>query len=163
MPGANRHASTELIHIGRMIRFLKDLYLTSFTLGYKSGIAGGWQRVNRRFGVKMDQGKGVLLVSLIELFLLKGIESCIEIRSGSRLSFDSSLGPIVVISFAIYCANYYVLIVRGHGVRFKHDFKSLERSRKVILVVGFAVLLLATIAFCIYSDSAYRRFFHIES
>jgi hypothetical protein len=53
-----------------MIRFFKELYLTMFTLGYKSGIAGGWQRTNRRFGIIMDEGKGVLLVSLIIIFIL---------------------------------------------------------------------------------------------
>lgn len=144
-----------------MVQFLKDLYLTTFTLGYKSGIAGGWQRVNHRFGIKMDQGKGVLLVTLVELFLLKGIESCIEIHTGTKFTFDSPVGVVIIISFAIYYANYYPLIIRGYGTRFEHDFNSLKRPRKIILVISFAVLLTASIAFCIYSDSAYRRFFRL--
>jgi hypothetical protein len=146
-----------------MIQFIKELYFTAFTLGYKFRTAGGWQRLNHRFGTKMDQGKGVLFVSIIELFLLKGIESHIEIYTRTRFLFDSSFGVIIIISFAFYCANYYALIVRGHGMRFERDFKDLKRSKKFILVASFAVLLLATITFCIYSDSAYRRFFHIES
>jgi len=144
-----------------MIQFLKELYLTVFALGYKSGIAGGWQRMNRRFGIIMDIGKGVLLVWLIEFFILKGIESYIEIRVGTKFSFDSSLWAKIAISFAIYYANYYVLVTRGHGIKFESEFNNLKKTRKVLLVVSFVVLLLATIALTVCSVSDYQHSFHI--
>ena len=141
-----------------MIRFLKELYLTWFTIGFRlrapQQLGGGW-------GTTIDAGKGVLLVCLIAFFILKGIESYIEIYVGTRFSFDSSQWERVAITLALYYANYYVLVTCGHGVKFEREFTHLKKSRKVLLLVSCVVLLLATIAFCIYSDSAYQRFFHI--
>lgn len=144
-----------------MIRFFKEVYLTVFALGYKAGIAGGWQRMNRKFGIIMDVGKGVLLVWLIEFFILKGIESYIEIHVGKRFSFDSSLWAKIAISFAVYYVNYYVLVTLGHGIKFEREFNNLKKSRKILLLVSFVVLLLATIALTVCSVSDYQHFFHI--
>jgi hypothetical protein len=136
-----------------------------FTLGYKAGIAGGWQRMNRRFGIIMDIGKGVFLVTIIEFFILEGIKSYVEIHLGKRLSFlDSKQWVIaIVIAYSLYLPNYYILVTLGHGIKFEREFNSLKKNRKMLLVVSFVLLLLATMAFCIYSDSAYRHFFHIYS
>ena len=146
-----------------MIRFFKELYLTIFTLGYKSGIAGGWQRMNRRFGIIMDIGKGVFLVTIIEFFILEGIKSYVEIHLGTRFSFLDSIQWVgaVVIAYALYLPNYYILVTRGHGIKFEREFNNLKKSRKILLVASFAILLLASIVFTVYSDSANRHFFHI--
>ncbi len=53
-----------------MVRFLKEICLTVFTLGYKARIAGGWGRMNPRLGIIMDTGKGVLVVWLTAFFVI---------------------------------------------------------------------------------------------
>lgn len=146
-----------------MIRFFKDVYLTIYTLGYKCNVAGGWGRINHRFGLIMDQGKGVFLVTIIEFFILVGIKSSVEVHFGTRFSFLDSAQWVsaVVVAYALYLPNYFVLIKRGHGIKFEREFNSLEKSRKILLVISFTMLLLGGIAFTVFSDSAYRHFFHI--
>jgi hypothetical protein len=75
--------------------------------------------------------------------------------------FNSSWWASAVITLAFYLPNYYVLVIRGHGITFEREFAHLDKSRKVLLLVSCAVLLLATIMLTIYSVSAYQRFFHI--
>lgn len=144
-----------------MLRFLKDLYLTVFTLGYKAGIAGNWERLNPKWGPSVDAGKGVFLIWIIAFFILMGIKDWVEICVGTKFSFDSSLWVKVAISFALYLPNYYILVIRGHGITFERKFNDIEKSRKILLVVSFAMLLLVTVAFSIYSISAYQHFFQI--
>jgi hypothetical protein len=144
-----------------MIRFLKELYLTGFTIGFRlrmpEKLGGGW-------GPIVDAGKGVGLVWLIEFFILKGIESYIEIHFGTKFYFlDSTQWTnAIVITLALYLPNYYILVARRHGIKFeREEFKNLKKSRKFFLIASFVAMLLATAAFSIYSDSAYRRFLHI--
>ena len=132
-----------------MLRFLKEVYFTAFTLGYKFSLAGGWKRINSRFGVIMDQGKGVFLVSIIIFFSLFGIKQCVEIHLGKRLSFDETLWELLAV-LAIYYVNLYILVTRGYGVRFEREFNNLTKSRKIILITACSVLMLAVTAFCLY-------------
>jgi len=110
----------------------------------------------------MDAGKGVLVVWLIGFLILGGIESYIEIHVGTRFSsFDGTLWEKAAV-LALYFANYYVLIIRGHGINFeREEFKNLKKTRKVLLILSFAVLLLATIVFTNCSRTAYKRYFHL--
>jgi hypothetical protein len=142
-----------------MIRFLKELYLTGFTLGFRARmpekLGGGW-------GPVIDAGKGVAILSLIILINLTNIRGWIEIYIGTRFSFDSSRWAQWAIALIFFYANYYVLVTRGHGIKFeREEFKSLKISRKVLLIMSFTALLLATIIFSIYSVSTYQRFFHL--
>jgi hypothetical protein len=141
-----------------MIRFLKELYLTGFTLGFRARmpekLGGGW-------GPVIDAGKGVAVLSLIGLINLTNIEYWFDICIGTRFTFDSNRWEQGAVFAAAFIANYYILVARGYGIRFEREFKNLKKSRKVLLVVSCAVLLLADIMFSIYSDSTYRRFFHI--
>jgi hypothetical protein len=139
-----------------MFQFFKELYLTWFTIGFRfrapPQLGGGW-------GPIMDAGKGVLFVCLMGFFILKGIESYIEIHVGTRFIFDSSLWERAAIILSFYLTNYYVLVIRSYGIKFERVFTHLQKSRKVLLIVTSLVLLLAIIAFCIYSDFVYRRHF----
>jgi hypothetical protein len=141
-----------------VISFFKELYLTVFTLGFRFRVperyGGGW-------GPIVDAGKGVGLVWFVEFLILKGIEAYIEIHVGRRFSFDSSQWEKVAITLALYLPNYYILVTRGHGIKFERAFTELNKSRKVNLLVSCAVLLLTTVVFSNYSDSGYRRFFHL--
>jgi hypothetical protein len=137
-----------------MFRFFKELYLTMFTVGFRlrapQRFGGGW-------GPIIDAGKGVLVVSLIAFLILKGIKSNIEILVGKKFSFDSSPWELAAV-LALYYVNYYVLITRGHGIKFEREFTHLKQSRKVLLLASCGVLLLAAIAFSDYSRFAYFRF-----
>jgi hypothetical protein len=141
-----------------VFQFLKELYLTAFTLGFRfrapKRFGGGW-------GPIVDAGKGVAGVCLIAFFILMGIESYIEIHVGTRFSFNSNPWATRIAVLVLYLVNYYVLVTCGHGIKFEHEFTHLKKSRKVLLVTSCAVLLLATIAFFDYSSSAYQRFFHL--
>jgi len=141
-----------------MVRFFKQLYLTGFTVGFRlrmpERLGGGW-------GPIIDAGKGILVVSLIAFINLTNIADWIEIHNGTRFSFDSDPWVTKAAVLALYLMNYYVLVTRGHGIKFEREFNHLEKSRKILLLVSFGVLLLATVAFSIYSISAHQRFFHI--
>ncbi|MGB7749531.1 MAG: hypothetical protein WBN75_19845 [Verrucomicrobiia bacterium] len=142
-----------------MIRFFKELYLTGFTLGFRARMpekfGGGW-------GPVIDAGKGVAVLSLIILINLTNIRGWIEIYIGTRFSFDSSRWAQWAIALIFFYANYYVLVTRGRGIKFeREEFKNLKISRKVLLIMSFTALLLATIVFSIYSVSTYQRFFHL--
>jgi hypothetical protein len=136
-----------------MIRFLKEIYLTWFTVGFRLRSGRGW-------GPIMDAGKGVFIIAIIMFFILAGIEGYIEIFVGTKILF-SSRWAFIAAGLAVYYANYYVLITRGHGLRFEREFDNLKKSRKVLLQVSCAVLLIMTIVFINFSLSAYHRFFHI--
>ncbi|MGP8201461.1 MAG: hypothetical protein ACLQU4_18375 [Limisphaerales bacterium] len=142
-----------------MIRLFKELYLTGFTIGFRlrmpERLGGGW-------GPIIDAGKGVALLSIIALINLTNIMDWIEVYGGTKFSFDSSRWAQCAIALVFYFANYYILVTCGHGIKFeREEFKNLKKSRKVLLIVSFAVLLLITIVFSIYSTSAYQHFFHI--
>jgi hypothetical protein len=137
-----------------MIRFLKELYLTWFTVGFRFRSGRGW-------GPIMDAGKGVFFVAILMFLILAGIEWRIEIFVGKKLLFDSGRWVFIAVGLAVYYVNYYVLITRGHGIRFEREFDNLKKSRKVLLQVSCAVLLLAIITFFSCSVSAYHRFFHV--
>jgi hypothetical protein len=117
-------------------------------------LGGGW-------GPIMDAGKGVFIVAIIMFLILAGIESYIEIFVGTGLLLNSGRWVFIAAGLAVYYVNYYVLITRGHGIRFEREFNGLPKSRKILLVVSCAVLLAATIVFIHYSVSAHQRFFHI--
>jgi len=141
-----------------MIQFIKELYLTAFLIGFRIRVP---QRFRGGLAPSIDVGKGVLVASLIMFFILKGIEGYIEILVGTIFSFDSEHWEMAVITLALYLPNYYVLVTRGYGVTFDREFTAFKRSKKVILVASCVGLMLASVVFCGYSDSAYRHYFHI--
>jgi hypothetical protein len=140
-----------------MIRFLKELYFTSFTILYK--IPGGTP--------SSKSGTSVTAVAVIEGLLLAGIFSWIDIFIGKRFLLSDYNSHIsfklvtLILFFALYFANYRVLVTRGYGIKFEREFIHLKKSRKVLLLSSCVVLLLATIAFFIYSRLAYQSFFHL--
>ncbi len=140
-----------------MIRFLKELYLTGFTLGFRFRIAGGWGRWVPSLGPIMDAGKGVFFVWVIMFLILEGIKSYIEIHVGTQVNSPWEFAAVM----ALYFANHYILVTRGHGIKFEREFDNLEKNRKNLLLASCGVMGLATIAFSIYLGFAYQRFFHL--
>jgi hypothetical protein len=136
-----------------MFRFFKELYLAGFTLGFRVS-GSSWSPA-------MNASKGVGGVSVIEIVILMGIAAWIEIHLGSKVFFTAGKWAVRIACLAIYLINYYVLVTRGHGITFGSEFNHLKKSRKNLLLASCGIMVLATIAFMIFSVSAYHRFFHI--
>jgi heme A synthase len=84
---------------------------------------------------------------IIALLILNGVQLYIEISVGRRFSSDSNFWVNMAVVLVVYLANYYVLVIRGYGIKFESEFSNLEKSRKVLLLVSCSVLLLATTTF----------------
>jgi hypothetical protein len=140
-----------------MIQFIKEIYFTGFAIIFNSSHASG-----RTSGA-------ITAITVIEWLILAGIASWIDISIGTRffLSSTNSLFlsklMIAVLFSALFFANYRVLVVCGHGIKFAHEFRSLKKGRKVLLITGFCSLTLFTLIFFVGARMAYRHVFHIES
>lgn len=136
-----------------MFRFFKEVYLTGFTLGFRSGGSSWTYRINA--------SKGAVGVALVEWVILIGVEAWIEILIGVRSHLDYFRWAVMIALFTLWFANYYVLVIRGHGTKFEREFSDLDKSRKTLLIIGFVAVLVAAIAFFYLSVSTYHHFFHI--
>lgn len=141
----------------QLMRLIKELYLTGFAIIFNSSRASG-----RTSGA-------VTVIAVIEWLILTGAASWVDISLGTRFllsdansRFSSKL-IMVALFFALYFANYRVLVTHGHGVRFAHEFGSLKKARKILLVIGFSGIVLFTIFFFVGSRLEYRHFFNIDS
>jgi hypothetical protein len=131
-----------------MIQFFKELYLTAFTLLYR--IPGG-----NTYGKTTGS---VTIITLMEWGIIVGIASWIDIIVGIKTLLSFSTLSLAICFFALYFVNYRVLVTRGHGIKFEHEFGNLGKSRRILLVATCAVLLFAIISFAVYSTLAHRRF-----
>jgi|GEM_PF-2969037 len=140
-----------------MFRFLKEIYLTGFTIVFK---------LSRAKKITYRAGGAVTIITLIESFNLLNISSWIDIFAGKQLVPRFSEPEAILAFLVLGYLNLYFLITCGftfaHGIKFEREFDHLAKFRKILLVTSCVVLLLATIAFSIYSTSAYHRFFHIK-
>ena len=119
-------------------------------------LGGGW-------GHDVDAEKGAIFFSLVLLINLTNIKDWVEIYFGARCFYDFDRWPLWVVGVAVMFANYYLLVKRSHGIKFEREFTHLKNTRKALLLTSCALLLLATIIFSFYSDSAYRHFFHMPA
>ena len=133
-----------------MIRFLKEIYLTAFVLINKLPTRKG-----NEFG---RMGGAIAAIALIEWLNLFSISSCIDMFVGKPLFAGFSKTEVSLTFFVLFFINVYVLYIRGHGIKFEHEFDHMKKSRKILLVTSCVVVLLATIVFSIYSTSACRHF-----
>lgn len=125
-----------------MIRFFKELYLTGFTLSFRfrmpERFGGGWEPT-------VDAVKGVTGVAAIEIVIFTMIMMWIEIYFGAR--FFSNAGKLIFVLsiMPIYFVNYYALLTRGHGIKFKREHDTLEKSRRLLLRSGISFMYLASV------------------
>lgn len=144
-----------------MIRFLKELYLAEFTAFFKAWSNSRWSS-SWKPSLSLKAGIGVAGVSLLIALTLIGISMWIEIIMGKRVIVPHiSKLTVWIASLVVYLANYYALVIRGHGIRFEREFNNLEKSKQIFWRVGCWVMELATLIFFIYSGYAYQHFFHI--
>ena len=140
-----------------MIRIVKEIYLTGFTIVFK---------LSRAPTIAGRAGGAIGIIALIESFNLMNIALWIDIFAGKQIVPRLS-GPEFLIAFlALIFVNNYVLNICGfsfrHGLKFEREFGTLNKTRRILLVTSCVVVALASIVFTIYSISAYHRFFHIK-
>jgi len=80
---------------------------------------------------------------------------------GKRCFLNFPIPVVIILFFALAFANFNILVMRGHGIKFEREFDKLGKTRKILLVTSCAVLLLATIVFFIHTISAYKHHFHL--
>jgi hypothetical protein len=131
-----------------MIRFFNEVYLTGFTILF---------RISRAKKITYKAGGAVAAIMMIQWLILIEIPGYVAMYYGKKMP-DLSKPEILVITFAIYLVNLYVLYIRGYGIRFEREFDSLEKPKRILLRASCAVLLLASIALYILSTIAYRRY-----
>jgi len=136
-----------------MIRFFKELYLAEFTFFYRAS--------NKSWSHGYNSGKGAAGVSLVLFLILMGISLWIEIFTRSQFLPVLDRWETWIVSLAFIVVNYYVLAIRGHGIRFEREFDNLKKSKQTFLQVSCFVLSLASAAFFICSLFVYQHFFHI--
>ncbi len=85
----------------------------------------------------------------------------IAILIKNRFFLEFNRWEVGIAVFAIYCVNYYVLVIRGHGISFERQFNHLKKSKQTFLQVSYLVINLISVALFIYTVYAYQHFFHI--
>ena len=137
-----------------MISFLKELYLSEFTSFYRAS-KSSWSH-------HYNAGKGVAGVSLFTFLIFAGIETQIEILVGKQsLSLYLAHWYGWIATFVVFAINYYILVIRGHGIRFEREFDNLKKSKQKKLRASCWVMEIASAVFVFYSIYAYRHYFHI--
>jgi hypothetical protein len=135
-----------------MMQFIKNVVLTGFVLFYR--IPGKNHRI------KINGA--ITLIALIEWLILSGFLCLYDIFSGKQivLSHPTFFQKIIVISlFAIlWFLNKRIFFVQG--VNFEREFDNIEKSRRGLLIISFAALLLSAIGLFVFSRIAYQHFFH---
>ncbi len=63
----------------------------------------------------------------------------------------------MVAVLALYFASHYILVVRGHGIKFEREFNNLKKSRKMLLVTSCAVIMLVAIVFSLRMRDLYQH------
>ena len=139
-----------------MITFVKELYLTGYVFFYRAS-SSSWPNA-------FNVGKGIAGVSLFVSLILMGINVWIEILFRSQI-FIPHVSRFVgwIVAFAMFLANYYILVICGHGVRFEKGFNNLKKSRQKTLQVSCCVAQVVAVIFFVFSGYTYRHFFHIIS
>jgi hypothetical protein len=135
-----------------MTRFVKELYLAGFAIIFRHA------RV-KETGYKA--GSAIGLLTVVEWLILIGASGYVQIFLGSKYLLPKS--AVVIAFLVLFFLNGYVLFFRGHGVRFAHGWDSLEKSRRVALVVSCAAVAVAALVFFIFSAIAYRHFLAIRN
>jgi hypothetical protein len=136
-----------------MIRFLKELYLMGFTFFYRAS--------NKSWSHTTNAGKGAAGVSLFLSIILVTISMWIGVFMGKHIFLVISQLEAWIASFAIFCVNYYVLVIRGHGIKFEREFNHLKKSKQTFLQISCVATQLTSVALFLYSANVYQHFFYI--
>ena len=135
-----------------MLQFIKELYLTAFTLFFRSGRLQ-WSR-------RTSEGIGVALVSLMECMVALSTSAWVDVAAGERILLPifrfSKLG-FIIFWVLLYLANRYPLISLGYGIAFEREFNSLERAKKIRLIVVLAIAMAIVATSLVLAGIAYHK------
>jgi hypothetical protein len=137
-----------------MLRLLKEIYLTAFTIFFRVGGADWTPSING--------WRSVVCITLIEWFVLLGIGSWVDMFIGTQFLLNLSKWGIRIAFLVLCFVNYYVLVACSQGVEFEREFSHLKKSRKVLLVTSSVAIMLAAIVFFIYSAIVHRHFLGVD-
>jgi len=137
-----------------MLRFLKEIYFTSFTILFRLG-GGEWPR-------KVNAWKGVVGIALIEGLILLSLEGWFEILAGSQFLPHLPKWMVVTVFLILSFANYYGLVLCQHGIVFEQEFDKFNRAKKMLLLTICVAIMLAVGAFFIYSAVRHRHFIGVD-
>jgi hypothetical protein len=144
-----------------MIRFLKELYLAEFAFIFKAWSSSRWSS-SWKPSPSLKAGVGVAGVSIFLCLIVIVAGGWIEILIGKQfLPHNISRWGIGIATLAIFLINYYVLVIRGHGIRFEREFDNFKKSKQKLLRISCWVFELSSLMLIFYSFFAYQRFFHI--
>ncbi|MGA2028627.1 MAG: hypothetical protein ABSG87_00935 [Verrucomicrobiota bacterium] len=136
-----------------MIQFFKEVYLAGFVIIFKG---------SRARKITYGAGSAIAAITLIEWLVLIGISGYIEMFLNKKLLFYFSKPVVIIAFFALFLMNQYVLFIRGHGIKFAREFDSLKKSRRILLIVSWAVMVVVIIVFFIFSAIAHRHFIGVD-
>ncbi len=144
-----------------MVQFFKELYLAEFAFIFKAWSGSRWSG-SWKPNPSLKAGVGVAGVSIFVCLIAIGIGGWVEILIGKRfLSLNISQWEIWVATLAVYLVNYYILVIRGHGIGFEREFDNFKKSKQKLLRISCWIFELSSLMFIFYSFYAYQRFFHI--
>jgi hypothetical protein len=129
-----------------MFRFIKEVYLTMFIFFFRIST---WPL---RTKTAITAG----MIAVIESWVLFGMALWIAIFAGAKVSPPMTRCIGVVAMTGLYIAN--LIVARHYVPEFDHKFVDFKNSKKALLLTGSVVLMIAAIAFCLYSGSTYREF-----
>jgi small-conductance mechanosensitive channel len=132
-----------------MIRFLKEIYLTLFTIFF---------RLRHTQSAATKAGRAIGAIVVIEGLILMSISSCIEMFIGHKFLLPKAIVLIVLV--ALCFINQYILFTRGYGIKFDSEFDKMNKMKKFVLMMACLALMLIALIFFIVSTLAYSRFFH---
>ncbi len=136
-----------------MIRFLKEIYLTGFVLLI---------RLSRGKDIGYKVGAACAIITAVEGVNLTNICSWVNIVSGKQAVPHLSGPEVWLVGIVLASINVYVLFTLRYGIKFESEFDNLKKSRKILLKVSCAALLLTTILFSIYTTKAYHHFLEVN-
>jgi len=85
----------------------------------------------------------------------------IDIFNGKQFLMVFDRWEVGIAFFAFFCVNFYILAIRGHGIRFEREFNNLKKSKRTLLGVSCLLTNLISVTFFLYSGYIYQHFFHI--
>lgn len=135
-----------------MIHFLKEFYLAEFAFFYRAS--------SKSWSHGYNAGKGAAGVSLFAAIIIMCISLWIEIFTGNQFLPVLSRWETLIASLAFVFVNYFVLVIRGHGIRFEREFNNLPKSKQKFLRINCLLGTLISAASFVYSVYAYQHFFH---
>jgi glucan phosphoethanolaminetransferase (alkaline phosphatase superfamily) len=132
-----------------MFDLLKEIYFTGFVLSFRLG-GGSWTR-------PINAVRGVCGVTLVELAIVIGMASWMDMLFGTKCLEASKL-TISIACFALYFANYYILVTCRHGLKYEDEYNKVPRTKKLIISSCCIAITVIAIVFFVDSGIAHRRF-----